>query len=120
MLWQADHAKGWGASSVHLAPIETTWPEDPNGPDELTADIPVVWPKTRTVPYHYRHPVPGRHIPYTDLDAPVRNRWLHITRKSINLTLDFSRTCAHTSLRTAPTPIRICFTKSSGLKKKKT
>lgn len=64
MLWQADHAKGWGASSVHLQPLEKTFPEDPNGPDELKAEIPPVWPKTRHVPYHYRHPVNGRPIPY--------------------------------------------------------
>ncbi|MEJ2086922.1 MAG: hypothetical protein P8Y69_00235 [Gammaproteobacteria bacterium] len=57
-------AKGWGASSVHLQPLEKTFPEDPNSPDELKAEIPPVWPKTRHVPYHYRHPVNGRPIPY--------------------------------------------------------
>ncbi len=64
MLWQADYAKGWGASEVHLLPLEKTFPEDPNGPDELKGEIPPVWPKTRHVPYHYKHPVNGRDIPY--------------------------------------------------------
>ena len=64
MLWQADYAKGWGHSSVHLMPIEKTFPDDPNGPDELTREVPRVWPKTRTVPFHYKHPVNGRDIPY--------------------------------------------------------
>ena len=64
MLWQADHAKGWGASDVHLLPLEKTFPEDPKGPDELRAGIWPSWPQTRHVPYHYDHPVNGRKIPY--------------------------------------------------------
>lgn len=64
MLWQADYDKGWGHSSVHLMPLEKTYPEDPNGPDELKGEIPPTWPQTRHVPYHYQHPVNGQPIPY--------------------------------------------------------
>jgi hypothetical protein len=60
MLWQADYAPGWARSGVHLPPITKTFPEDPNGPDELTSDVPKVWPETRVVPFHYAHPVTGK------------------------------------------------------------
>lgn len=65
MLWQADYAKGWGASDVHLLPLTKTFPEDPIGPDELRDTIPPTWPNTRHVPYHYKHPVNGRDVPYS-------------------------------------------------------
>ena len=59
MLWQADYAKGWSHSGVHLRPMTTTFPDDPVGPDELTDVVPVAWPHTRVVPFHYPHPVTG-------------------------------------------------------------
>ena len=64
MLWQADYAKGWGASDVHLLPLTKTYPEDPSGPDYLRDAIPPTWPNTRHVPYHYKHPVNGKDVPY--------------------------------------------------------
>ena len=64
MLWQADHEKGWGRSSVHLLPIVKTFPDDPHGPDALREEVPPTWPRTRHVPYHYRHPVNAKKIPY--------------------------------------------------------
>ena len=60
MLWQADYEKGWGRSEVHLKPLTRTFPEDPLGPDELTAETPQAWPNTRIVPFHYPHPVTGK------------------------------------------------------------
>lgn len=60
MLWQADYEPGWAKSGVHLPPITKTFPEDPHGPDELTSDVPKVWPETRVVPFHYAHPVTGK------------------------------------------------------------
>jgi hypothetical protein len=60
MLWQADYSPGWAKSGVHLPPITKTFPDDPHGPDELTPDVPKVWPDTRVVPFHYAHPVTGR------------------------------------------------------------
>ncbi|MBC2777091.1 nuclear transport factor 2 family protein [Parasphingopyxis marina] len=59
MLWQADYDKGWAHDSVHLPPIEKTYPEDPFGPDELFDYTPTFWPHTRVVPFHYPHPVTG-------------------------------------------------------------
>ena len=60
MLWQADYLKGWGQSEVHLKPLTRTFPDDPIGPDELTAETPQAWPDTRIVPFHYPHPVTGK------------------------------------------------------------
>jgi hypothetical protein len=59
MLWQANYAEGWAHSGVHLAPLTRTFPEDPNGPDELLPQAPQTWPETRVVPFHYDHPVTG-------------------------------------------------------------
>src|SRR5689334_20759168 len=49
MLWQATYADGWAHSGVHLAPLTRTFPEDPNGPDELLPDVPKTWPGTRPI-----------------------------------------------------------------------
>ncbi len=59
MLWQANYAQGWAHSGVHLAPLTRTFPEDPNGPDELLPEAPKTWPETRVVSFHYDHPVTG-------------------------------------------------------------
>ncbi|MEI9850913.1 MAG: nuclear transport factor 2 family protein [Sphingomonas sp.] len=60
MLWQADYHKGWDRDEAHLLKLTKTYPEDPNGPDELVPDSPPVWPHTQVVPFHYPHPVTGR------------------------------------------------------------
>jgi len=60
MLWQADYDKGWHESQAHLMQLDKTYPEDPNGPDELAANVPQAWPHTRVVPFHYAHPVTGK------------------------------------------------------------
>ena len=62
MLWQANYEEGWAHSGVHLPPLDKTWPDDPKGPDELMAEVPATWPKTRIVPFHYPHPVTGRQV----------------------------------------------------------
>jgi SnoaL-like domain len=60
MLWQADYEPGWKGSEAHIPPLTKTYPEDPNGPDVLTDEVPYAWPKTRIVPFHYPHPVTGK------------------------------------------------------------
>jgi hypothetical protein len=59
MLWQANYTEGWAHSAVHLPPLSKTYPDDPRGPDELV-EMQKVWPHTRSVPFHYNHPVTGR------------------------------------------------------------
>lgn len=60
MLWQANYREGWTDSEAHLGALTKTFPDDPNGPDELVDEQPAVWPRTRIVPFHYRHPVTGK------------------------------------------------------------
>lgn len=60
MLWQADYHQGWANSGARLAPMTRTYPDDPNGPDELLSKAPATWPETRVVPFHYPHPVTGK------------------------------------------------------------
>ncbi len=57
MLWQADYHEGWDKSVLHLKPFDTTYPENPIGPDELTDAPKPLWPHTQIVPFHYPHPV---------------------------------------------------------------
>ena len=59
LLWQADYEKGWAVGGALLQPLTKTYPDDPNGPDELLPSTPPVWPETRVVPFHYPHPVTG-------------------------------------------------------------
>jgi hypothetical protein len=60
MLWRADYNQGWAHSVVRPTPLARTWPEDPNGPDELLPEVPKSWPETRVVPFHYAHPITGK------------------------------------------------------------
>ena len=61
LSWQADFDKGWAHSQPYSGRFfDQTFPEDPAGPDELTAAAPAFWPETPIVPFHYPHPVTGR------------------------------------------------------------
>jgi SnoaL-like domain len=57
MQWQGDYEKGWSKTTSHLQPLETCYPENPTGPDELrTGDIRQTWPHRQDVPMHFAHP----------------------------------------------------------------
>ena len=63
LTWQGDFETGW----AHQAPYTSafwpkTYPEDPLGPDEITANEAGFWPETGLVPFHYPHPVTGKPI----------------------------------------------------------
>jgi SnoaL-like domain len=61
LSWQAEYEKGWAHSKPYEGPFFTkTYPEDPGGPDEITADRPAFWPQTAVVPFHFPHPVTGK------------------------------------------------------------
>ncbi len=61
LSWQADYEKGWAHSKPYEGPFfKKTYPEDPGGPDEITAERPAFWPDTALVPFHFPHPVTGR------------------------------------------------------------
>src|SRR5690606_17969332 len=60
MFWQADYEKGWAHSEPYVGSFfQQTFPDDPDGPDELTERRAAFWPETPVVPYHYAHPVTG-------------------------------------------------------------
>lgn len=61
-LWHADFTTGWAHTPPNLYPNpKATYPDNPNGPDELiTNPAPVLWPDTDVVPFHYPHPVTGK------------------------------------------------------------
>jgi hypothetical protein len=60
MFWQADYEKGWSHATPYQGHFFTqTFPEDPEGPDELSGRIPAFWPETPIVDFHYPHPVTG-------------------------------------------------------------
>jgi len=52
---------GWRHTPAHFVPFfDRTYPEDPLGPDALMNPLPVLWPQTEVVPFHYPHPVTGK------------------------------------------------------------
>ena len=60
MFWQADYEKGWAHSTPYQGHFfDSTFPDNPGGPDELTDRVPAFWPETPIVPFHYPHPVTG-------------------------------------------------------------
>lgn len=65
--WHADFETGWAHTRPNYVPfLNTTYPEDPTGPDELKDDV-WLWPTHKWVPYHNPHPVTGKPI--------VAERW---------------------------------------------
>lgn len=64
VLFYAPYDKGWGRTEPGYAvpAFSKTYPEDPNGPDELTSRRASFWPENDVVPFHYPHPVTGQPI----------------------------------------------------------
>lgn len=53
--------KGWAHTPPKfVAFFSETYPADPLGPDALMQPMPVLWPETEVVPFHYTHPVTGK------------------------------------------------------------
>lgn len=60
-FWHADFETGWAYTKPEYIPAYSqTFPDHPNGPDELDKDFLGLWPNTKTVPFHYAHPVTGK------------------------------------------------------------
>ncbi|KNG51157.1 SnoaL-like domain-like protein [Stemphylium lycopersici] len=69
-FWHATFEKGWAHTKPNYVPfLSKTYPTDPDGPDVL-CDHPMLWPDTRVVPFHYKHPVTGEQVADDDLRAP--------------------------------------------------
>lgn len=61
-FWLAPYEKGWsGAEADYGGYLTETYPDDPNGPDEIIADW-TLFPDTTTFPYHYAHPITGAEV----------------------------------------------------------
>ena len=60
-VWHATFEEGWAKTPPNFIPFYTkTFPDDPLGPDELVDPVPVLWPDTDVLPFHYPHPVTGK------------------------------------------------------------
>ena len=72
-FWHGDVEHGWGYKVAGFVPFPTrTYPEDPQGPDEVFAeDQRMLWPDCRVIPFHYPHPVTGEHVADEDMQAPL-------------------------------------------------
>jgi len=70
-FWHANFDKGWSNKEIgEFVPFETeTYPENETGPDEIVEQL-MLWPDTRVVPFHYKHPVTGEQVKDDDLRAP--------------------------------------------------
>lgn len=67
---QAKYDGGWASAPrrpLMVRPFEGTFPQVPNGPDELR-DMPPQWPRATFPPFHFPHPVTGRLIAQADLE----------------------------------------------------
>ncbi len=63
--WHGDLPVGWAYTRPQYVPFydeNSLFPKDPNGPDELTAEKPWIWPDVKLVPFHYPHPVTGKMV----------------------------------------------------------
>ncbi len=62
-VWICSFENGWAyASHEFVSLLDTTYPEDPWGPDELTDYTPLRWPEHEVLPFHCVHPVTGQPI----------------------------------------------------------
>lgn len=63
LFTQVDYETGWAAAKPIPSPFLTqTFPDDPNGPDEINQGAHPAWPETKLVDFHYPHPVTGKPV----------------------------------------------------------
>lgn len=62
--WHADFEDGWAHTKQNYVPfLDTTFPEDPTGPDVLIPKEDLwLWPIHKVVPFHNKHPITGEPI----------------------------------------------------------
>ena len=72
-FWHGDVEHGWGYKVSGFVPFPSkTFPEDPQGPDEVFADDQrMLWPDCRVIPFHYTHPITGDQVRDEDMQAPL-------------------------------------------------
>lgn len=65
VVWQARFKDGWAHTkpgTLMVTPYKETYPDNPNGPDEIITTTPKIWPQNYIVPFHYPNPVTGKPI----------------------------------------------------------
>jgi SnoaL-like protein len=60
--WLCSFEDGWAHSPIWEDYVSVRYPEDPHGPDEISDSDWRMWPDTRVLPFHYRHPATGRWV----------------------------------------------------------
>jgi hypothetical protein len=68
--WLCTYERGWAYSPIWEDYVSVCYPDDPDGPDEITESDWRMWPDTRVFPFHYPHPVTGRWVESTTGAAP--------------------------------------------------
>ncbi len=68
--WLCTFERGWAHSPIWEDYVSVRYPEDPDGPDEISDSDWRMWPDTRVLPFHYPHPVTGRWVGSTTGAAP--------------------------------------------------
>lgn len=68
-FWHGSFEDGWKNAENFVAPFKEVYPKNEGGPDELCDEV-KLWPDTRVVPFHYAHPVTGKHVAEEDMQAP--------------------------------------------------
>ncbi|KAJ5548904.1 hypothetical protein N7513_006138 [Penicillium frequentans] len=71
-FWHGSFESGWKGSKEFVPLFEEMFPADKLGPDVILQDG-GLWPDTRVIPFHYKHPVTGEEVEEGDMRAP---RWL--------------------------------------------
>ncbi|OCL10792.1 hypothetical protein AOQ84DRAFT_387269 [Glonium stellatum] len=85
-FWHANFDEGWSHTKPGYVPFaSTTYPEDPQGPDELCTQS-MLWPDTRVVPFHYPHPITGKEVDTDDLRAPLWGEDVSTSLPALTLT----------------------------------
>jgi len=70
-FWHGTVEHGWRYTKPNYVPFfSKTYPENQYGPDEIVDAM--LWPDTRVVPFHYPHPVTGKMVSDSDLQAPKK------------------------------------------------
>jgi hypothetical protein len=60
--WLCTFESGWAHSPVWTGYDSVCYPENPDGPDEISDEDWRMWPETRVLPFHYPHPVTGEWV----------------------------------------------------------
>jgi hypothetical protein len=68
--WLCTYEDGWAHSPIWTDYDSACYPENPDGPDEITDSDWRMWPDTRVMPFHYPHPVTGRWVEPTTGGPP--------------------------------------------------